>query len=124
VSDADLESAFERARAAVTRSARHAEEQPGTCRYCGLAWRKYAGTALDGHSSCWVTPAFLDEMAGHASRCSLSAIAARLGVSTSCVRGWFKMAKRRADNRRLAALTPPVTADRLVADARRRSGAP
>ena len=64
--------------------------EPNTCRYCGRHWIPWAGSKLDGHAACVVTPEFKAHVAEllRAPSISYAKIAAIIGVSASVVRSW------------------------------------
>lgn len=107
----DLAVAFDEARRSAQQRARFAADDPGapplTCRYCGEHWRRWAGSVLDGHARCIVTPEFV-ELAIATWRAdptlNVDAIAEALGVSKSTVNAWVSplAVVRRANRARRA----------------------
>jgi len=63
---------------------------PNTCRYCARHWRQWAGSKLDGHAACIVTPDFKQRLIEilRSPAVTFQAVASVIGVSTSIVRSW------------------------------------
>lgn len=65
-----------------------------SCRYCGLPWRPWAGTKLDGHAVC-VVPPHVQDFAYHlaSTGCvTTNRLAVRFSVSPSTVMAWLNAA--------------------------------
>jgi hypothetical protein len=63
---------------------------PNTCRYCGKFWKQWAGSKLDGHTQCIVTPTFkhVVSVVLRSAKIRNQDVALALGVTTSVVRSW------------------------------------
>lgn len=69
----------------------HPGAEPNTCRYCGKHWRQWAGSKLDGHATCVVTPDFkrqLVDLLRASPGMTYGTIADAIGVSIAVVRSW------------------------------------
>lgn len=65
--------------------------EPDMCRYCGKHWRQWAGSKLDGHAACIVTPEFkrrLADLLRSSPGVTYASVAVAIGVTTAVVRSW------------------------------------
>lgn len=88
---AEIRASYDRARLAANREAVHQSNVPPlTCRYCGMHWRLWNGSKLDGHAKCIVTPEFKAQLAASIRDTLIpySAVGEAVGVSSSVVRSW------------------------------------
>lgn len=74
--------------------------EPNTCRYCGLSWRRWFRSQLDGHAACIVTEDFkqrLVDLFEASPSTTFAMVATAIGVSAKVVRSWtFPITRTRA----------------------------
>jgi hypothetical protein len=63
---------------------------PNTCRYCGLYWRRWPGSKLDGHAACIVTEDFKRRVGEilRSPTVTYAEVAAAIGTTPGVVRSW------------------------------------
>lgn len=95
IDDAALLDAFRSARRIASQRALwpscYRDAEPNTCRYCGRRWQRWAGSELDGHAACVVTPDFkqqLVEVLRSSPEVTYAKVATALGVTVAVLRAW------------------------------------
>jgi hypothetical protein len=62
-----------------------------TCQYCGKPWKRWAGSTLDGHTSCMVSDDFkahLRQVLSGNARLTYRLVGQAFELSSSVVRAW------------------------------------